>query len=374
MIKILFFLSTLGNGGAEKVLVNLVNHMDTQKFDITVMTLFDEGENKEQLAPHIKYLSCIKHVKKGLVQLMKCLTPKKLHDLFIKDYYDIEVSYLEGIATRIISGCRNPKTKKIAWIHTEFVNEKFVSRIYRSFEEARNCYAIFDKVVCVSEQVRERFCSLVVFNSEKVTVQYNTIDSDVIRMLAQEKVSDSSFSQDEFKVIAVGKIIQNKGFDRLARVLKRLVSEDIYPHIYIVGAGEDREKIEKYLEKESLSEYFTFIGYRKNPYQYINKCNLFVCSSYREGFSTATTEALILGIPVLTVDVSGMRELLGNNNEYGVIVSNDEESLYQGLKDYILSPELQKKYKAKAEERGKRFNKDVTVKETEKFFELILEK
>ena len=60
MIKILFLIHDLGHGGAEKVLVNLVNHMDKEKFDITVMTLFDEGVNKQFLAPHIKYKTCFK--------------------------------------------------------------------------------------------------------------------------------------------------------------------------------------------------------------------------------------------------------------------------------------------------------------------------
>ena len=62
MIKVLFFLPTLGNGGAEKVLVNLVNNMETQIFDITVKTLFDEGENRERLASHIHYTSCMKRL------------------------------------------------------------------------------------------------------------------------------------------------------------------------------------------------------------------------------------------------------------------------------------------------------------------------
>ena len=73
------------------------------------------------------------------------------------------------------------------------------------------------------------------------------------------------------------------------------------------------------------------MGYKENPYKYLAKCDLFVCSSYSEGFSTAVTEALILGIPVVTTYVSGMTELLGDN-EYGIITSNDEISLYEAIK------------------------------------------
>lgn len=365
MIKVLFFLPTLGNGGAEKVLVNLVNNMDTQMFDITVKTLFDEGENRERLASHIHYISCMKKARKGLVQLMKCASPKLLHRLFIKEAYDLEIAYLEGIATRIISGCQNSKTKKIAWVHTELASESFAAHVYRNFRETVECYEKFDIVACVSEQVRHRFCTLLDITSEKTVVQYNTNESDLIRSLAQESVTDCVFSENEFKIIAVGKITHNKGFDRLARVLKKLLADGLHPHIYIMGVGEDKEKIEKYLTTEGISHAFTFVGYRKNPYCYVSRCDLFVCSSYREGFSTAATEALIVGTPVLTVDVSGMRELLGEHNDYGIIVPNDDVSLYQGLKDYMVSPELHEKYRKLAEERGKRFNRDVTVSETE---------
>ncbi len=365
MIKVLFFLPTLGNGGAEKVLVNLVNNMNTERFDITVMTLFDVGENRERLAPHIRYISCMKKAPKGLSQLMKFASPEMLHRLFIKESYDLEIAYLEGIATRIISGCSNLKTKKIAWVHTEFANEAFAAHVYRNFRETVERYKKYDAVACVSEQVRSRFCTLLGVAGEKAVVQYNTNESSLIRTLAVEPVTDCDFSENEFKIIAVGKIIRNKGFDRLARTLKRLLDDGLKVHMYIAGVGEDKGKIEKYLASEGISSAFTFLGYQKNPYRYVSRCDLFVCSSYREGFSTAATEALIVGTPVLTVDVSGMRELLGDNNDYGIIVPNDDESLYKGLRDYITDSQLQQKYKELARERGKRFDRDVTVTETE---------
>lgn len=374
MIKVLFFLPTLGNGGAEKVLVNLVNNMDAQVFDITVKTLFDEGENRERLASHVQYTWCMKKAHKGLVQLMKCASPKLLHHVFINEDYDLEISYLEGVTTRIVSGCQNPKTKKIAWVHTEFASEAFAAHVYRNFQETVRCYERFDMVVCVSEQVRRRFCTLLEFSSEKTVVQYNTNESDVIRMLAKEPVTDCIFRENEFKIIAVGKIIPNKGFDRLARVLKKLLEDGLHPHIYIVGVGQDKKKIERYLLDEGIADAYTFIGYKKNPYQYVRQCDLFVCSSYREGFSTAATEALIVGTPVLTVDVSGMRELLGECNDFGIIVPNDDISLYHGIKNYMTSYQMQEQYRKLARERGIRFNTEVTVSETESLLMNIVKK
>ena len=110
-----------------------------------------------------------------------------------------------------------------------------------------------------------------------------------------------------------------------------------------------------------MDEKVKFLGYQLNPYKYVAKCDLFVCASFAEGFSTAATEALIVGTPVCTVEVSGMKEMLGENNEYGLVVENNEEALYQGIKKLLDDPELLKHYKKKAAERGKMFSTEKTV-------------
>ena len=133
MTKILFLIHDLGEGGAEKVLVNLVNNMDTSQFDITVMTLFDVGVNKQFLSPNIKYRTCFSKMIRGNSHLMKLLSPQQLHRWLIKDEYDIEVAYLEGPCASVISGCQNTKTKLVSWIHIEQKNEK---RASASFADA----------------------------------------------------------------------------------------------------------------------------------------------------------------------------------------------------------------------------------------------
>ena len=121
-----------------------------------------------------------------------------------------------------------------------------------------------------------------------------------------------------------------------------------------------------------LENSVTLLGYSENPYKYLKKCDLFVCSSLSEGFSTAVTEALVLGIPVCTVNVSGMKELLGNSNEYGIVTDNDEEALYKGIKRLLDDNELLQYYKSQALIRGEEFQTDNTVKAVENMFvELI---
>ena len=114
-----------------------------------------------------------------------------------------------------------------------------------------------------------------------------------------------------------------------------------------------------------MTDSVTFLGYQTNPYKYVAKCDLFVCASHSEGFSTAATEALIVGTPVVTTLVSGMKELLGKHNEWGIVTENDEESLYQGIKRVLDDPKLLAHYKEKAAQRGKMFSTENTVSAVE---------
>lgn len=129
--------------------------------------------------------------------------------------------------------------------------------------------------------------------------------------------------------------------------------------------------MKNYVKEKDMENCVTFLGYQTNPYKYVAKSDVFVCSSFSEGFSTAATEALIVGTPVCTVEVSGMKEMLGENNEYGIVTENDEEALYRGIKSLIESPELLAHYKKQAEIRGKDFSTEQTVRAVEEMLEKL---
>ena len=370
MTKILFLIHDLGVGGAEKVLVNLVNHMDRTQFDITVVALFGGGVNEQFLAPHIRYRAVWPKAIPGNSKLMKLLTPRQLHRLCVKEHYDIEVAYLEGPAARVISGCEAPDTKLFCWIHIEQHTRDCAAGAFRSYAESRRCYERFQQIVCVSETVRKDFLSIYP-TIRNAIVRYNTIETDKILALKDEAV-DVTFFPEEYKLVAVGKISKQKGIDRLARIVKRLRDEGLPAHLYALGVGADQAEIEAYCRDNALEPYFTFLGYQTNPYKYVARCDLFVCASLAEGFSTAATEALIIGTPVCTVEVSGMKEMLGEHDEWGVVTENDEAALYQGIKRLLDDPALLAHYRKQAEERGKSFSTENTVKAVENTIERVI--
>lgn len=368
MKKILFFIHDMMHGGAEKVLVNLVNNMDKDKYDITVMTIFDVGVNKQFLGEDIHYKYVFKNVFRGNNAIFRLFKPETLYKYMIKDDYDIVVSYLEDSSTRIISGCLDENIKKFAWVHSAQTEKEF-RKAYKSKYEAIECYRKFDKIACVSKDVRENFINLSNIK-DNVEVIYNTNETNEMIKKSKEDVDDVVFNKNTINICGVGKVMPSKGFMRLARVHKRLIEDGYKHHIYILGEGDEKEKIEKYLNDNNLLESFSFLGYKVNPYKYVSKCDLFICPSFEEGFSTAVTESILVGTPVVTTLCSGMKELLGENNEYGIIEENSEEGIYIGLKKVLENPQLIKYYNQQIIERAKKFSKEEAIISVQNFFEV----
>ena len=238
-----------------------------------------------------------------------------------------------------------------------------LSEAFRSKKEAKKCYEKFDQTVCVSEQVKKDFSELLNFQ-KACKVLYNTVESGEILKKSKESVPE--LENDEFfKLIAVGSLKESKGYKRLLKIILKLKQENRKVRLYILGIGPQEKELKEFVEKNELKDRVIYLGYQPNPYKYVAKADLFVCASFAEGFSTAATEALIVGTPVCTVEVSGMKEMLGEDNEYGIVTENDAEALYEGIKCLLKSPELLKHYKEQAQKRGDMFSTEKTVAENE---------
>lgn len=365
--SLLFLIPTLGGGGAERVLTNLVNNLDQEKYDITVQTLFDVGVNRQHLQSHVTYIPGFSWIFPGNTKLLKLYKPETLYRFFVKREYDIVISYLEGPTARIVAGCSNPQTKLISWIHVEQHNIQTASYSFRSAEEARECYSRFHQMVYVAESVKADFEEIFDLTAQG-RVLYNTNETDQILIRGKESAEDISLS-DEINVFSVGRLRQEKGYDRLIKVHRRLRDEAIKHHIYILGEGDERANLQQLIEENQVADTFHLLGFRDNPYKYVAKADMFVCSSRREGFSTAVTEALILGIPTVSTLCSGAKELLGAENEFGIVVDNSEDGIYQGMKQILGDPVLLAHYREKARGRGPYFSKEASVRAVEEMLD-----
>lgn len=372
MKKILFLIPSLAGGGAEKVLVNMVNHLDSTKYDITVQCLFDVGVNKQYLKSFIRYRYIFKRVIRGNTYILKLFSPEFLYKRFVKEEYDIVVSYFQSPTTRIVAGCTNPETKLIQWIHNEFHDASTIAACYRSVKECIALQKRYDANVYVAETVKD--CYLKIFpelkeNKENL-VLYNVIESQMIRNKSLEMVEEHLFLHKR-TLISVGRMVPQKSFDRLLNVLKKLKDDGFDLGLILLGSGELEGKLKEQAKRLKLENMVYFLGYQTNPYKYVKNADLFVCSSLHEGYCTAVTESLIVGTPVITTMCSGMEELLGTNQDYGIIVKNNEEALYKGIYGLLTDEWKLLDYKKKSSERGKQFVTEHTVAEIEDFFDRI---
>lgn len=369
MKKVLFAIPTLDLGGAERVLVNLVNNLDRKKYNITVFTIFDGGINRKNLKDDINYHFFFKKPFRGYSHLLKLFSPEILYKYMIKENYDVVISYLEGPMTRIISGCpRNNKTKLLNWVHTEIHKKKDLVRFYRNFEELIVTYSRFDGTVFVSQTALNAFQQTFKEIKGPFLVKYNTIDTEMVIRQSKEEVKDVKFDSKTFNIISVGRFVELKGYIRLIEIIKLLINDKLNVHLYLIGSGELEEEYRKVISQNGLKENVTILGYKDNPYKYVRQCDLFVCSSYKEGYSSTVIESLLVGTPVITTLCSGMHELLGNN-EYGMITENSKEGLYKGIKRILTEIGLLDRLKQKAIERGKMFSTADTVKAVEEILD-----
>ena len=361
-MRILFLINNLCNGGAERILVNLSNKLADDGYDVTVRCLVNEGINKDYLSNKVKYEYIFNKSFKGLNYLYKF--PKTfIYNKVCYGNYDIIVPYLHGVLTRIVS--YGPKEqKKIAWLHANMEKSPFIKG-FRSKEEIQKCFSNYNKIVAVSEDVKNSFIKVSGIDENKVVVKYNTFDVDTIIEKSKEKV-EKGIKNNCINICSVGKLEEVKGYKRLLKIYKRLSDKLPNTHLVLIGEGSQRKELEDYITNNNLNEQVDLIGFDSNPYKYVAKSDLFVCSSYSEGFSSVLAESTILQIPAITTDCAGMKEILGENNDYGIIVNNDEESLYRGLEYLLTNKNELYYYENKVKERGTFFSTSNSVNGIEK--------
>lgn len=365
-INILFFIEDLEGGGAQNVLRNLVNHMDQAEFAITVQTIWP-ADASGLLAPGIRYKTTYP-VKNKTNQLRYRLEAElgMLYQMHVKDDYDIECAYLEMGTTKVMSASTNKKAKKLAWIHCDL--SRAISNYASYIKKTEAWYEKFDRIVCVSQKVKESFDRLYQ-NRFSSDIVYNVIDSDRIKQLAAEPIAD--VKKRRLTILAVGTLYHAKNYPRLLKTHKRLLEEGVAHDLWILGDGVQRADLERYIRENDLSDSVTLFGFRDNPYPFMTEADVIVCSSNYEGFSTVITESTILGKAIVTTNCSGMEEILGKN-EFGIITDNSDEGFYLGVKELLTNSELRTHYAKQARIRGDHYSARELTDRTQDYFKKIL--
>lgn len=367
MKKLFFLIPTLNGGGAEKVLVDLLNNLNSQKYEITLRVLLGGGVYEKSLSKNIIYKPLIKFKNKFFAKVILYLVtwiipPRILYKLIVRGKYDMEIAYLEGIATKIISGSNNLNAIKIAFVHSDFSNTD-MSRVYRLYQQG---YKAFDKVFFVSEKARSGFEKVFNYVPEG-GILYNVLDEKKVIALSKEEINETR--KNDFLFISVGRLSEPKGYDMLIKAVARLDNSYNF-EVWILGEGNERDNLEMLIQQYNVTN-VRLLGFKKNPYPYIKSADMFICSSRREGYSTVVTEAIVLGKAVLTTDCAGMDEIL-DGGKYGMTVEKSIEGIENGIRFIMEHPEEHKKYTLLAQERSGCFLLEKRIKAYEEMIDSLL--
>lgn len=393
MKKILFVINSLTIGGSEKSLISLLDNIDYSKYQVDLL-MFKKGEELDKYIPkevniieepeYYKFLyktngkySRLKKIrfiyykiKTSIFLRINSMRDNKIQSEQViyksqknilkmnKKEYDVAIAYSQGMPTYFVAD-KVSANKKVAWINCDYATTMYD----KDFDE--RFYDKFDNIVAVSETISKSILDIKPQYRSKIAVILDIVDSKLIELLSNEEIvfEDKSYTN----ILTVARlVIQHKGYDLAVKAAALLKRDNYKFKWFVVGDGQDREKLEKLIEEYGVKDCFILLGKKENPYTYMKNCDIYVQPSYKEGFGLTVIEAKILKKPIVCTNFNTAKELI-NNGEDGLIIEKNENELYLGIKKYIDD----KKFIGGIIENLKKKDQYNSVDEINKFCDLI---
>lgn len=310
--KILIIHETMAGGGAERVLLDLLHHLDYTRFDVTLLLVYATGVYLDQLPGDVKLLYINKEKKRFIERLLFRCKPlldrwqqRDINRLLGDERYDTIVSFMEGPAMVYHSFAASRASRNVSWVHTDINTNHWSLPFHGSTLAEQARYALMDEVVFVSQGALDGFKAIFTNNSVH-RVQHNPIDRNAIIAKAGQRQVEKS----RFTVCNVGRLIEVKRQDRIVRAAALLKQRGVDVEFWIVGTGTLESQLKELISKLQVQDTVKLLGFHDNPYPIIQAADAFLLTSDAEGYPTVVCEALCLGKPIISTPVAGIDELL----------------------------------------------------------------
>ncbi|WP_286860056.1 MULTISPECIES: glycosyltransferase [Acinetobacter] len=317
-MKILYVITGLSLGGAEKVVTELADKMVLKGHEVKIAYL----TGKVSVKPNSEQIEIIALGLNSIVDLLKAsLRYRQLIKTYKPDIVHAHMVHA-NIFTRINRiGCAIPKL--ICTAHNSNEGGRLRMIAYR----LTNFLSDFNSNV--SQEATESLISKGAFNKNNLTTVYNGID------LSKFKSFKTAKKNDEIMVLSVGRFNEQKDYPNLFKAIKILKDNSLIEKVkfYIAGDGELRPYLEKTIEDYGIKNNVVLLGKRSDIPELLNQADYFVLSSRHEGLPTVVIEAMACEKFVVATDCGGSAEILG---ETGILVPiEDSEALAKGLEQAI---------------------------------------
>lgn len=376
--NIVFVIESLGLGGAEKSLVTLLQNIDYNEFCVDLIVFNKEGIFKKFVPkevtiiyknfPQLSILERIRfklnrkfnRAKQHHAQLFWTIIKSKFQN--ISKEYDIAIAYNQGFSTYFLE--RYVKaTKKLAWLNIDYQKSGY------KIEFDYLIYKNFASIVAVSAEAKQGLENELSKINKILNIEIVKDISDKKIIRQQSQVSTKLvFNKNEINIVTVGRLAKQKGLHLAIESCKKLVEKRYFVHWYIVGEGSERNILEKLIEKQELTNYFTLIGMTDNPYTYMNDCDIYVQTSLFEGLGLTVIEASYLNKPIVCTNFPSVYGIL-EDNVTGLIAEMNSDSIVSKIELLINDTDLKNRlvYNLSKKENE---DKNKTLEQISNLFEL----
>ena len=365
MKRIIFGITSLTVGGAERVLVDIANRL-CEKYDITIFTIYGEGTLRKQLNNKVKTVSLYPKQYKDYSKFEKTKISLKL--MFMQKQpkgFDTYIAFLEGPITRLFAkqGRKIKRdTTKIAWVHNDIskvFGDGLIAKIKKHFD--RKKYKKYDKIIFVSEENRQDFNSTYGngFNEEVIR---NYLDYNKVIKNAERKVS-IPYNENDINLVTVGRLVEQKGIERFIEVHSKLENDGVHSKVYVIGDGPQRYDLQKKIDELNETDSFFLLGEKENPYPYIKEADYFCLLSYYEGYGMVLDEAKILNKQIIITDTAAKESI--QDYEKATVLENNEKDIYEGLKKILTHDKINSDFDK---------SKEDYLKQIDEYYEKIINK
>lgn len=368
--KLIFILPNLLGGGAEKVMLNLISGLGVDKYIVILILLNNQSFYK--IPQNVKKVYDLNKKSPWSFPFLAI----KMLNIFYKESPDIIFSVLED-SHFVTYFAKKLYLKKTHWligernVQSHIVGMQNFSKIKNII--AKKAYSSASRILAVAESVKEDLVSYYGVDDEKITVIYNGLRLDEIRMHSREKVEHPWFNDSIPIIISVGRCEEQKGQEFLIKGFSEVI-KDMECKLVIIGDGQKKGYLKILAGDLGISDNVVFLPFQRNPWKYMAKAAIFVSSSIIEGLPSVILEAMVCGVPVIATECGGVPEIV-KNRETGVLVpTRDPSAFSKSIKSILKEEELRKKLIKNAMIYVKDFDFTKMICKYENVFEMLSEK
>jgi glycosyltransferase involved in cell wall biosynthesis len=337
---VLFFRPALGDGGADRVTLTLLQHLDRTRYSPSLALVARKGALIDEVPTDVEVIDL------GASRLATAVLPlSRLIATRSPDVVFCTASSANVIAVAAHALARSRARLVLSERSTLKRSDRTAARNFFELRAKAVAYQRADAITAVSDGVAADLVQLLGVSPQRIVTVYNPVVDEATARRASEPVDHRFFAEDVPVLIAVGRLVAIKDYPTLLRAFA-LIRQQLPVKLLILGQGEARSSLEQLTRELQLAAEVDFLGFDRNPLKYLARAHLLLQASRAEGLPGTLIQSLAVGTPVVATDCDhGPREVIRHRGDGGILVPvGNAQALADAalllLRDHALRDEL----------------------------------